>query len=193
VVPAQAIVQFDLAHTDGLVCCAVTEAGTVGVDGEAVERIPDPLATARHWLCAREVQALEQCDDQERAIRFSEFWTLKGAYLRATGTGLACPLSDFGFDLSGDSQLQFMSPPGASASEWHFALFAPSEHHRLAVAVHSPAEVPFQITDWAAGSAGVVRGSACFFFELNATVRAREERMSPRAISISPLIARRIG
>lgn len=66
-------------------------------------------------------------------MRFLELWTLKEAYLKARGTGLSYPLNAFGFAIDGCGAIQF-SPPPDDRIEWQFALSAPTERHRVAVA-----------------------------------------------------------
>ena len=126
---------FNLTHADGLVACAVTCGADVGVDAEVIGRRLDAHALARSYFFASEVAYLERCTEAERQYRFIEIWTLKEAYLKATGTGLAQPLDTFGFTFEADGALRFEPPPDVEASNWRFALVAPSERSRIAIAV----------------------------------------------------------
>lgn len=146
--PSQSALDFNIAHTAGLVACALTNAGIVGVDVELVHRTVDLLQIARCYFSEHELSALQDCQGIERQTRFIELWTLKEAYLKASGAGLSNPLSECSFKLTGVSGLCFSSPSGTAPTDWHFALFAPSEYYRMAVAVRSAREVVFTARAW---------------------------------------------
>ncbi len=135
---------FNLSHTRGLVACTVADAAPegVGIDVERVHRSPmsDWSAVIRRYFSDAEQQQLLSCAPDERTSRFIECWTLKEAYIKAVGDGLAHPLETFGFVWHADSDLHFMPPPGTDNDAWTFALYAPSLHHRMAVAVPASAE-----------------------------------------------------
>lgn len=79
---------FNLSHTDGLVACAVGTSA-VGIDVEALERGTDILATVHRAFAPRE---LVPAPDARRAV---ELWTVKEAYLKGLGTGIARHLDRF--------------------------------------------------------------------------------------------------
>jgi len=161
--PDQLAVEFNLAHTNGLVACVLTNAGPVGVDVESVERAVNADEIAERYFSPAEIHALRATAGVERQARFIELWTLKEAYLKAIGAGLSNPLNDFGFDLNGTSALRFNAPPASTSAGWQFALFAPSTRHRMAVAVRSDREVEFHVNAWPPGTmplATMVRTSA---------------------------------
>jgi 4'-phosphopantetheinyl transferase len=139
--------RFNLAHTDGLVACVVSRTGEVGVDVEHVDRRVHPQELADRFFTRDEATWLAGCRDAERATRFTELWTLKEAYVKATGAGLSSPLDAFGFRLDGEDGLVFDGPPDAGP-EWHFALWAPSPVHRMAVAVGVPPGRPCSVSAW---------------------------------------------
>jgi 4'-phosphopantetheinyl transferase len=125
---------FNLSHTNGLVACAVTRDGEVGVDVECVERVTDSRDIAERYFSTAELAQLDACRGDERAARFIELWTLKEAYLKAIGSGLAQPLDTFAFSFDDAGGVRFSAQPDAGPAAWTFALFAPSPRHRLAVA-----------------------------------------------------------
>jgi len=127
--------QFNLAHTDGLVACAVSRTAEVGVDVEAFDCRTEPLEIARRYFSAAEAEHLRRCAPADRPGRFVEIWTLKEAYIKAIGKGLSLPLDDFAFGFDGLSTLWFTRT--VSDAAWSFALFAPTERHRLAVAART--------------------------------------------------------
>jgi 4'-phosphopantetheinyl transferase len=150
--PGQPPVGFNLTHTRGLVACALADVETIGIDVECVERRADTAAVASRYFSEREILALDHCAARERQVRFIELWTLKEAYLKATGAGLSTPLNQFGFELRGDSGLEFHAPDATSIGDWRFALFAPSPGYRLAVAVRSVRPVEFSVRAWGAAA-----------------------------------------
>jgi 4'-phosphopantetheinyl transferase len=150
--PGQSELAFNMTHTAGLVACALAKVESIGVDVESVERTANADEIAASYFSQREVLALEECAGLERQTRFIELWTLKEAYLKATGAGLSAPLNKFGFELCGASGLQFNPPDNTTIADWHFALFAPSPHYRLAVAVRSVQLIEFRVRGWPPGS-----------------------------------------
>jgi 4'-phosphopantetheinyl transferase len=125
---------FNLSHTHGLVACAVTRDGEVGVDVECVERVTDGRDIAERYFSTAELAQLDACPEDERAARFIELWTLKEAYLKAIGSGLAQPLDTFAFSFDDEGGIRFNARPDTGPAAWTFALFAPSPRHRLALA-----------------------------------------------------------
>lgn len=79
---------FSLTHTSLLVACALTRSGDVGLDAEAWSRPMRVDALAPRVLSPREAQALASMPAEARPRRFLEHWTMKEAWLKATGTGL---------------------------------------------------------------------------------------------------------
>ena len=134
---------FNMAHSDGLVACAVAR-HEVGIDVESVDRRLQPLEIAAQFFSQRELLWLRRCPEEQRALRFIELWTLKEAYVKALGTGLSHPFHTFGFAVNAGS-IQFDAPDN-DAFMWTFALTAPSELHRLAVAVRSETAAPISIS-----------------------------------------------
>jgi 4'-phosphopantetheinyl transferase len=129
---------FNLAHTDGLVACAVSRDVDLGIDVEAIDRRLNAKELATRFFAPAEAAALEQCPDAESHTRFVEIWTLKEAFVKALGEGLSCPLDAFTFTFVGPSSLRFDAEPLLRSAAWSFALFAPSDRHRMALAVGSP-------------------------------------------------------
>jgi phosphopantetheine--protein transferase-like protein len=127
---------FNLSHTRQLVACAIAAGPPVGIDVERAVRVLDAAAIAGRYFSSDESAALARCGDEDRTMRFVELWTLKEAFVKAVGAGLAMPLDAMSFALD-QGQIVFEPPPGYAASEWHFALFAPSGEGRMAVAVRA--------------------------------------------------------
>lgn len=147
--------RFNLAHTRGLIACAVTVGADVGVDVEFLDRRGETVSLADHFFSPSEVADLHALPPGRQEERFFHYWTLKESYIKARGMGLAIPLAHFSFRFAGDADLT----PGAldgclgggaigisfepelddEPGDWQFALHAPDELHRLAVGVRRPA------------------------------------------------------
>jgi 4'-phosphopantetheinyl transferase len=127
---------FNLSHTNGLVALAVTRGHLVGVDVERVDRVVRERIAERYFAPSevRDLHALA-ADAQPRA--FFEYWTLKEAYIKARGMGLAIPLGDFAFALRPPAPptIAFVDGFDDRPERWRFWQAWPTAHHRLALAV----------------------------------------------------------
>lgn len=141
---------FNLSHTNGLVVCLVCRDREVGVDVEPRNRTGEWLDLATRSFSPREAAALRQVQAAERPRRFLEYWTLKEAYIKARGMGLAIPLGDFSFDLPprhpDDVQIQFAATLGDTPARWQFGVGPLGEHHLVATAVEVDAGTRVHIT-----------------------------------------------
>jgi 4'-phosphopantetheinyl transferase len=129
---------FSLSHTRGLVACAVGRSHTLGIDAEAW-REPAPIELAKRYFAPAEARLVADLAPQERPGVFYRLWTLKEAYLKATGQGLAAALDSFAFSL--DPTGPSLSAPDCGTA-WQFAEFRPGPSHSLALAVRSPVPIP---------------------------------------------------
>jgi 4'-phosphopantetheinyl transferase len=127
------------------VACAVARGTSLGIDVERVDRMQLGPQIADRYFAEAEIRMLDRHAPDEYAGRFIELWTLKEAYIKAVGTGLAHPLDSFAFAFEGESALQFGAPPGVAASDWQFLLAAPTPDYRLAIAVSGSAARPWRI------------------------------------------------
>lgn len=130
--------RFNLSHTRGLLACAAALDCEVGVDVEHLDR---NLAhdVAGRYFAPHEVADLRALPaaDQERV--FFDYWTLKEAYIKARGLGLAIPLDQFAFTLraSAAPTIAFAPELDDDPAGWQFLQAWPTPCHRLALAVRS--------------------------------------------------------
>jgi 4'-phosphopantetheinyl transferase len=138
-------VSFNIAHSAGLVVCAVSSDGTVGVDVEHRLRPPVDARMVRRYCAPGEVEDIERQGPATWQDQFLKYWTLKEAYLKARGLGIAVHLSDLSFTLGTDAiRLERLNAVSADdQSEWSFVLDGSSASHYLAAAVTThPGESP---------------------------------------------------
>ena len=98
--------RFNVAHTGEVLLVAVAHGREVGIDAEPVDHGRPLASTAHSWLAGPEGPALECVPTQEREQALLRLWTLKEAYLKATGVGLNAELRDVVVRPGGEPVLQ---------------------------------------------------------------------------------------
>lgn len=131
--------RFNLSHTRGLVACAVAY-GDVGIDVETADRMPD-LGLADTVFAPEEALVLNSAPLALQPVLFFRLWTLKEAFIKATGEGLRRPLNSFSFTLD-PVRIRFhpdrtRTHQSDNPATWQFAEYRPSPHRHLALAVQA--------------------------------------------------------
>lgn len=142
--------RFNLSHTPGLIACAVAIGREVGVDVEYIGRRLVHENIPERFFSTREVSALRALPLEKQTMVFFDYWTLKEAYIKARGLGLALPLGQFTFVLlDGVSpSIEFAPELVDDASSWQFAQCWPTRDHRMAVAVRrTGADLPIIVNE----------------------------------------------
>lgn len=130
---------FNLSNTRGLVACAVAQTEGIGVDVENITRNTEPRAIAHRFFSSSEVEALMALPEDEHRTRFFSLWTLKEAYIKARGMGLAIPLGQFSYALdTAPITIRFGPQIEDDPERWRFALTRASDDHFLSLAVDRP-------------------------------------------------------
>jgi 4'-phosphopantetheinyl transferase len=96
---------FSLSHTEGLVACLVARV-EAGVDVERLRRPVSVMSVARRFFTTAEVRDLRAFPRVYRRQRFLQLWTLKEAYLKARGVGLAGGLDSLSVFISGGDPVE---------------------------------------------------------------------------------------
>jgi 4'-phosphopantetheinyl transferase len=127
--------RFNLAHSAGLVACAIASGRDIGVDVEDLARRRIEWAVVERY-CAPEEIADIRAQDGRWHDRFLEYWTLKEAYLKARGLGISVPLAEVGFRWTARSAaLAFRGSLAGTDPRWTFRLDRVTDRHLVAVAV----------------------------------------------------------
>jgi 4'-phosphopantetheinyl transferase len=127
-------IRFNLAHSAGLVACAIANGRDVGVDVEYLRRRPVDPQVVRRYCSPDEVRDIE-AHQPAWHDRFLLYWTLKEAYLKARGLGIAVPLADISFRLDGGvPRVTFLRSLAGTDDRWHFHRAQPTPQHLMAVA-----------------------------------------------------------
>jgi 4'-phosphopantetheinyl transferase len=128
-------IHFNLAHSAGLVACVLGYRREVGIDVEDRDR----RRLARR-IVARYCSPAERADIDAQGAdgwhdRFLAYWTLKEAYLKARGLGIAVRLGDVNMTLDdGGARVDFLDSLLGTDARWAFHLAAPTPRHVMALA-----------------------------------------------------------
>lgn len=155
---------FNLSHSGNAYVMAVARHGELGVDiefaqrGRRVSKLAGRYFSAQeaHWLLAQEASRQQEL--------FYDFWTLKEAYIKARGMGLALSLDGFSFDVSQAGKINFAHHDLGSRGEhddedwrfWRIKWPGVSEDYALALAVAAKDSQLFGLKAYRFGFDGVV-------------------------------------
>jgi 4'-phosphopantetheinyl transferase len=87
--------RFSLSHSGDIAVVAVSRRHEVGVDVERVRPLDDLEGFAARYFSPAERDGLARLPSADRVRAFFEVWTLKEAYLKASGEGLLRGLDAF--------------------------------------------------------------------------------------------------
>jgi 4'-phosphopantetheinyl transferase len=133
--------RFNLSHTRGLAACGVSLHAAIGVDVEHQSRRVELDAVGKRVFSSHERAGLAGLQPDAQRQRFFDLWTLKEAYVKATGKGLASPLTGVTFtpELCDPVPVRFEPPDADRPEDWCMRRLGLPPEHRLAVALQLPA------------------------------------------------------
>ncbi len=116
-------VEFNMSHSEEAVVIAVSSAGPVGIDIEAIRVMRERDDVARRTFADGEYRRLCALDEVRRTEGFFTCWTRKEAFVKALGEGLSHPLDRFEVTLApGDPpRLLHLDGDAQRAAEWTIA------------------------------------------------------------------------
>jgi len=129
--------RFNLTHTAGVVACVVTLEVDCGIDVERLSARGNPMAIAEKMFAVSEQQVLKQLDGVALQDRFFVYWTLREAYCKALGVGIANASKDYCFveQDAGQWEIRFDTPSSDAGRHWQLAIMKPTQEHVMALAI----------------------------------------------------------
>ncbi len=130
---------FTISHSRDIVAIAVAAVAEVGVDAE-VRKSERPLyKIAKRFFSEQEYADLRSLTPALQEQRFYDLWSLKEAYIKACGMGLAIPLRQFSFNLDeeGSIAISFDAQRNDNPALWEFWQFQVWNHATIALALKS--------------------------------------------------------
>jgi 4'-phosphopantetheinyl transferase len=139
--------RFNLSHTRGFVACAIAH-DEIGLDVEASDR-PIDFAIADRFFAPEEARLVNAAPPEQKAFLFFRFWTLKEAFIKATGEGLRRPLDTFSFSVD---PLRIAFHPERDdirrdddPDAWQFFSGHAAKHCPLALAILRSTQIPAKL------------------------------------------------
>ncbi len=83
------MIHFNLAHSQDLAIYVISGDREVGIDLEYINFECDVEAITKRYFLPSEQELIERLDDHDKYLTFYRIWTLKEAYGKATGQGIA--------------------------------------------------------------------------------------------------------
>ncbi len=142
--PAGIALQHNLTHAERLVGCVISTGPEVGIDLEDTAR-HIPYEVMPRVFSAVEREAIERTPLAARADRFLFHWTMKEAYLKATGLGLIDDLPLLAFHPGEPVRASFAPSWDDDPAAWQLESRV-IEGHRVAIAIrHAGAPIALRV------------------------------------------------
>jgi 4'-phosphopantetheinyl transferase len=126
---------FNIAHTHGLIVLGVTKRRALGVDVENFRARDVSIDIADRYFAPQEIAVLTAAPPDQRKYRFFEYWTFKEAYIKARGMGLSLPLDKISFHYPDDRGVEITIDPKLAddSARWQFWQFRPGAEYLVAI------------------------------------------------------------
>jgi 4'-phosphopantetheinyl transferase len=132
---------FNLSHSADRAVLAVARFEAIGVDIERSDKQRRVAKIADRFFSAGEVSSLLKLPDIEQLPRFYDLWTLKEAYIKAWGQGLAIPLDHFGYAFDGQRiEISFSALREDDPRHWQLWQMGLAEDYKLALALRTKSD-----------------------------------------------------
>lgn len=137
--------RFNLSHNKDLIICAVCLDRDIGCDVERFDRNVNVSAITRRFFSKDEQSQLNELPEYEQRSKFIEYWTLKEAFVKATGHGISLGLDTFSFKINASDTHQLNKNIELTVSEkckidshlqWFNCLIFPDDEHCIALSIN---------------------------------------------------------
>jgi 4'-phosphopantetheinyl transferase len=133
--------RFNLSHNNELIICALCLSKDIGCDIENLSRKINVNAIAERFFSEQESQLIKAVPTQ-----FFQYWTLKEAFVKATGLGISQGLDTFSFEIHGQQEkhsndnislLFNENCKEKDAQNWYHRLLFPDDKHCIGLSVNN--------------------------------------------------------
>lgn len=132
---------FNLSHSEDLALLAVSHAGPLGVDLEAVRSLEDAGELVARFFSTGENEVFQALPSAHQPHAFYNLWTRKEALLKATGAGIGRLLNRVEVSFLPEEPAQFkrLPPQIGRSSEWELHALFPGRGYTAALATQARA------------------------------------------------------
>ncbi len=132
--------RFNLSHNNDIIICALCLKKDIGCDIENLSRKISVEAIAKRFFSASEYPLISA-----EPSRFFEYWTLKEAFVKATGLGISQGLETFSFEIKAQNGHQQNDNITLTFNEnckektpqnWYHSLLFPDQTHCIGISVN---------------------------------------------------------
>lgn len=133
---SSAALYFNLSHSAERIVLAVSRFPNIGIDIECARKPRRIEAIAQRYFSGQEAAEMLSLPEDQQQSRFYDLWTLKEAYIKACGMGLAIPLQHFSYGFPGDDGLtvEFDVQRNDDEGAWRLWQLSAGSDFKLAVA-----------------------------------------------------------
>lgn len=127
-------ISFNHSHSENRVVLSFTKFKEIGVDVEKIREIPNCVELAQNFFCRNESLKVEQSKDDKKLDVFFKLWTIKEAFVKATGEGLSQSLDSFCVSSKNSFKI-FELNNWLEKSEWEYLLPNIDKNYACAVVI----------------------------------------------------------
>lgn len=130
---------FNLSHSQGKLVLAIARHEFLGVDIEYGLKPRRVEKIAKRYFSSSEIDGFEGLEKAKIQGRFYDLWSLKEAYIKACGMGLAIPLDHFSFGFQSENviEIKFDKQRKDDPALWQFWQIESEYGYHLSLAVKS--------------------------------------------------------
>ena len=145
-------VRFNITHSRELTLIAITLGRELGIDLEAIRPIRDLERLAERFFSPDENSTLQTVPVHQRLEAFFNCWTLKEAYIKATGEGFSRPFRTFDVAFLPRDSARIVNVAGSpkESERWSLIEFSPAGGYIAALAIEASdsTEIELRISEW---------------------------------------------
>lgn len=136
--------QFNVSHSQDIALYGLTNNYLIGIDIEYLRSNVECNKIAERFFNERESQIINNLSKDKQAQTFFHLWTIKEAYLKATGEGLGGGLEtvEIEFNSNLEAKVVAIANNEAKTNNWFFDSFIPHNNFVATVAVNIERSIP---------------------------------------------------
>ena len=138
--------QFNVSHSQDIALYGFTNNNLIGIDLECLRSNVECDQIAERFFNEREFQIINNLSKDKQAQTFFHFWTIKEAYLKATGEGLGGGLEtvEIEFNRNLEAEVKAIANNEIEPNNWFFKSFIPEPDFVASVAINTK-QLPLDI------------------------------------------------